>query len=211
MPLSTWLAFLTIAATITVSPGPGSMLTLTLGASQGWRAAMTSACGLVAANLIYVFAAAMGLGYLLSQAPQVAAWMSIAGGVFLVKLGVDAWRAGGAAIRTVRSDSSGRSGLFLTGLMVTLGNMKLVALLVALLPPFVAGVGESTSARAALLALTYGVMSMLWHLTLAHLGARLGRWLARPEGRAIFRLFTALVFVVFGAALVVDGFRALMT
>lgn len=203
MPLAEWLSFLLIALTITVSPGPGGLLTLTLGATRGPRAALISAFGLVAGAAAHVFIASALFSALLAGRPALSAWVMLAGGAYLLKLAIDSWTARGALAAAPRSGTGAIGRLVAAGAAVSLGNAKLIALLAALIPAFAGP--EPSLPRASILALSYAGVAYAWHGVLAFAGRALGGFLTSEKGVRAFRRCVAALFALFGAGLVTEA------
>jgi hypothetical protein len=105
MDFHTWLIYLLAAIGLSLSPGPNGLLALTHGALHGRRRALYTvfggACGFVAVIALSMF----GIGALLQAS---LAWLTVmkwVGGLYLVWLGIQVWRAPpiGADLRTRRS------------------------------------------------------------------------------------------------------------
>src|SRR5262245_37181548 len=90
------LAFASVAAVIVVLPGPDMALVLRNGVAAGRRAALETALGINAGLLIWALAAAVGVAAVLNASATAFTALRIAGGVYLVWLGLralrDAWR-----------------------------------------------------------------------------------------------------------------------
>jgi homoserine/homoserine lactone efflux protein len=125
-------AFLVITAVLIVTPGPIVTLVIATGVSQGVRAALVTVAGTSIGNTLLLGAIAFGLSWVLQNAAILFEVMRWAGAVYLIWLGVQAWRHAGA-VATVRAGTVN----FSRGLLVALSNPKTIAFFTAFLPQFV--------------------------------------------------------------------------
>lgn len=119
-----------------IIPGPGVFAIVARALAGGFRPTLVFIAGIIAGDLVYLVLAALGLSVIATQYTAVFGMLKIVGGLYLIYLGVQTWRAAKDAdvILTPVSHRSGRS--FFTGLTVTLGNPKAVVFYVAFLPAF---------------------------------------------------------------------------
>lgn len=137
MSLFTFAAALAVAAAI---PGPGiaAVVARTLGA--GFRPAMPMIFGLILGDLVYLSAAALGLGVIATAFGTLFMVVRWAGAAYLVYLAIRLFLARPEAEVLPMGGplgGSGRAGPFLAGLLVTLGNPKVILFYLALLPTIV--------------------------------------------------------------------------
>lgn len=124
-----------------VTPGPGVFAIVARALAQGFRPTLVFIIGIIAGDVVYLLLAALGLSVLATQYAAAFGLLKIAGGAYLVFLGVQTWRsasrvesAGDAGLAPVQPRGAARG--FLSGLSVTLGNPKVVVFYVAFLPAF---------------------------------------------------------------------------
>lgn len=138
-----------------VTPGPGVFAIVARALALGFRPTLVFIFGIIVGDLFYLVLAALGLSVLAGQYVAAFGLLKIAGGLYLVYLGVLTWRAA----KDVETDlvpaperNSMRHGgrRFLSGLSLTLGNPKVMVFYVAFLPAFMdlsqLGVGGLVSA-----------------------------------------------------------------
>ena len=75
-----------------ISPGPSFVLSIRTAASEGFRAACGLALGFGIGAALWAFAALAGLALLFELLPPLFLGLKLAGGLFLVWLGIDMWR-----------------------------------------------------------------------------------------------------------------------
>ncbi len=118
------------------SPGPNVLVVTQTAASRSRRAGVWAALGIAAGAGLLAGAALAGVGALLDHAPWVHDALRVAGGGYLVYLGVRLWRgarapaafaAGGALRAEPRADARGNGDAFRVGLLTNLTNPKALA------------------------------------------------------------------------------------
>jgi threonine/homoserine/homoserine lactone efflux protein len=131
--------FLGMMAAFAVSPGPANIFAVATGQHGGPRAALLGVAGMNAASLVWIGAAALGLGALVHAFPGVFRLIALAGAAYVAWLGAKAlW----AALRDKAGPiAHGRGATtataFRDGFAVQLANPKAVVFFTAVLPPFV--------------------------------------------------------------------------
>ena len=127
-------AFLLITAVLVITPGPIVTLVIATGASQGIRAALTTVAGTTLGNAILLAAIAFGLSWVLKNAAILFDILRWVGAVYLIWLGIQAWRHAGP---NGTAAAPGRHVHFWRGFVVALSNPKSIAFFTAFLPQFV--------------------------------------------------------------------------
>src|SRR5689334_23133439 len=90
------LAFLATALVLTATPGPDNLMVLSMGMSRGRRAGVAFGLGCALGCLSHTLLAVIGVGALVAASPLAFTLLKVAGGVYLVWMGVQAWRHAGA-------------------------------------------------------------------------------------------------------------------
>lgn len=171
MPFSLWLSLVAICAMGAMSPGPSLALVLrhTLGGGRlpGITAALFHALGVG----VYALLTVWGLGAVIARQPALFQLITWAGAAYLAWLGVKALRAGRAAAWQPSSGTlTTRAQAAREGMLVALGNPKLILFFIALLSQFVSP-DMSLTAKLIIVAtamLIDGGWYLLVALTLSH-------------------------------------------
>jgi threonine/homoserine/homoserine lactone efflux protein len=173
-----------------ISPGPNFALVSRMAVSGAKRSAIGATIGLALASTLYAILTMTGLALLLSQIGWLSAALQIAGGAYLVYLGVRAWldQEPSTGRDTSRSDGSLWSGLR-SGAIVNLANPKCIAFFVSL---YAVVIPSSATLSTKLAILTGGfVLEMTWYgLVIVLLSTspvrlvfeRFGTWIERAVG-----------------------------
>src|SRR5579864_6074056 len=90
-------AFLLITILLFLTPGPIVTLIIATAARNGTRAALQTVAGATTGNAGMLACVAFGLGWILQNSAQVFDVLRWAGAVYLVWLGIQAWRHAGSA------------------------------------------------------------------------------------------------------------------
>ena len=203
MTLAVWLGFFVAAILISVTPGPGAVISMSTGMRHGYRAALAAILGLQAAILLHLLIVALGLGALLATSEAAFVVVKFLGAAYLVWLGIQKWRAPVMPVDADAPPVRGR-GLFLQGLLVNLTNPKAIVFIAALVPQFVAPAQPQAPQYlliAATLCLTDIAVMSVYALSAVHLG----RWLHDPQMIRLQNRGFGGLFISAGALLAVSS------
>lgn len=199
-------AFLPACALVVAVPGPSVLFTIGRALSAGRRSALLTVLGNGVGLAVQGVLVATGLSVLVAAVSGALAALKIAGGLYLVWLGVQAIRShridpGDASAAAVRSPMSDLR----TGFVLGLTNPKSLVFLTAFLPQFVSGAHHSTI-QMVLLGMTFAGVAIIGDSCWA-LGAGTARnWFARsPERIAGVQRAGGFVLVGLGVYSVVTG------
>ena len=134
-----WTNLLTFAVALALAaaiPGPGVAAVVARVLGSGLRQALPMVLGLIAGDLVYLSAAALGLGVIASAFGTLFMLIRWAGAAYLLYLGIRLFLAHPEA-EALPMRGTRRAGPFLAGLLVTLGNPKVILFYLALLPTIV--------------------------------------------------------------------------
>lgn len=198
MPFDTWLLYLITCCGIAIVPGPNALLVLTHGAIHGSRKTLFTITGGVLGFAMVLSLCALGLGALIQASATWFTALKIAGGLYLIWLGLGLWRAAPVSLETPTTAGSRSWSLFRQGLVSALSNPKALLLFTAFIPPFL-DPHRSIIVQTAVIALTYAVVEFIVEYMVASAAHRVRPWLARTGRR--FNKVCGGFFVVFGLAL----------
>lgn len=193
-----------IYAAIVISPGSNFALVSRL-AFQGRRYACGGAIvGLATAATFYAVLAMIGLAALLNEIGWLARSVQVAGGLYLIYLGVSAWWSAKQAVDAAAESDQTDRGTFLTGLrlgvIVNLSNPKGISFFVGL---YAVAVPPDATWATRFSILTGGAaLEFLWYGMVAALLSRgpfrtfysaSAKWIERAIGSALIFFGTRLV------------------
>jgi len=167
--------FLLITIVLILVPGPIVTLLISTGATRGIRAALVTVAGTSSGNAALLTAIALGLNWVLGHAVYLFELLRWAGAVYLVWLGIRAWRGAGRPLPAL----AGNHVHFWRGFLVALSNPKTLAFFTAFLPQFVdrtLPVGRQLAVMCVVSVVLAAVSDSCWAIA-----AGLGRaWFAGP-------------------------------
>jgi threonine/homoserine/homoserine lactone efflux protein len=86
------LAFLGVAALLTITPGPDMAVVTRITLAKGRRSAIFASVGITTGLLCWALASAVGLAALLSASATAYTGLKVVGACYLIWLGVQGWR-----------------------------------------------------------------------------------------------------------------------
>ena len=181
-PLSTLPAFVAASLVLLVIPGPAVMFIVARSGAQGRRAGLISVLGVHTASVVHVLAAVGGLSAILVASSIGFSVVRVAGGAYLVCLGVRALRSAHRADVALEPAARPARRLFTEGFVVNLFNPKVALFFLAFLPQFVVRDHRAIWSQTLVLGMTYIALGLVSDSAYAVLGARAGRWLYGRRG-----------------------------
>ncbi len=136
----TLTGFLAYSAALTVAvavPGPGIVAMVARGLGSGFGATIPFMLGIALGDLVYLTAAVMGLAFVAKTFGLVFLAFKYAGAAYLMYLAIKFWTAGVGIEKVEASRADGPLTSFISGLMITLGNPKVMVFYLAILPAIV--------------------------------------------------------------------------
>lgn len=130
--LSFTLAMLVLAA----SPGPGVFATIARSLSCGFRPALTVVAGIILGDIIFLLFAIFGLAILAQTLGNLFIIIKLLGGGYLIWQGIKIFFSHTSTAYS-KAKVTSRSGNFIGGLFITLGNPKVILFYCGFLPTFV--------------------------------------------------------------------------
>ena len=195
-------AFLAVSALVIVTPGQDTALTVRNTLLGGRAAGVLTAFGVAAGQATWTVATGIGVGALLVASQPAFLALRIAGGAYLVVLGLQAlWsavRPRPAAVAVQRRGPAGGRALR-QGLLSNLGNPKMLVFFTSLLPQF----GHTTVGLIAL-GLVFSSFTAIWLCGYALAVARAGDALRGGRLRRALDAITGCVLVALGLRLAAE-------
>jgi threonine/homoserine/homoserine lactone efflux protein len=193
MTAVTLLAFAGLCLLLSVTPGPDTFLVLRI-SLQSAGAGIAAALGSAVASLVWAALVGIGLAAVLEDSAEVFRWLKIAGGLYLLYLGISSLiraRRTGAPSATA-GHSSGRSSRqsnsrrysrragFGAGAISTLLNPKVGLFYLAVVPQFIPH-GGATFDTAMVLGAIESTIGLLYLVAVSIAAAKAMAWLQRPR------------------------------
>ncbi len=205
--INDYLIYVTLAVTVTAIPGPAVVLTIKNSIKYGYKTSMANIIGNFAAMVILATLSALGLGAVILASSTLFAMIKVLGCVYLVYLGVKAWKAP-YADESMRPETENENkgsvlSIFKEGFGVGIANPKAIAFFTALFPQFIDPAGAFTPQFLTLI-LTIEGISFLVLSTYALISSIAAPFLSREKPMVFFNKLTGAAFIGFGLALIYD-------
>ena len=207
---SRFVAFLGIAALLTIIPGADTALVTKNAISRGRTAAFFTTFGICCGCMCHATASALGLSAILRESARVYEWVKLAGAIYLVYIGMRSLWSARKSLAPAQTDSPSsatvRSGMlrsFSEGLLTNLLNPKVAIFYLTFLPQFIAP-GESVLKKSLFLASIHVLMGLLWLSIYTMLLDRMSHVLTRPSVKRKLEACMGAVLVAFGLRLAME-------
>jgi threonine/homoserine/homoserine lactone efflux protein len=201
MTFSALAAFAGLCAILAITPGPDTFLVLRY-SMKSVRSGLAAASGVSVGSLLWAALVGLGVAALLEQSAEAFRVVKIAGGLYLVCLGIRAFRDGRTSTTAPRGGAPlavtarPRSG-FLAGVLSCLLNPKVGLFFLAIVPQFLPATG-SVVGSAMILGAIDSVVSMLYLGSLSFTAAKAVAWLNRPRVAQALERISAAILTLLG-------------
>ncbi|KRP90178.1 LysE family translocator [Pseudomonas lactis] len=194
LTLSSFLYFLLFCATMTFSPGPMTLLLLSLGLKDGLRSSIPAQVGATVSYLISILIFAVGFSELIKGNLAITQTIQFVGVAYILYLAYKQWTSSGVSINNADKVEGARS-LFGKGLLTGFSNPKTIIMFSAVFPQF-AGAGEhSSAADIAILGLTFLLLQFASGCLYCYFGQRIKHVLENPKRRVLLQRITAVLLL----------------
>lgn len=205
MPDPQVLAFTLVAALMTISPGPDTMLVVRNALRGGRRDGLLTVAGICSGLFVHAMLSAAGISAILMYSATAFTVMKVAGACYLAWLGIQSLRAATDAPRISRdaianAPSLAASRSFREGLLTNVLNPKVIVFYLALVPQFI-GPGEAVLPRYLLLTAIHYLEGILWLGGVAMLVARSRTIFLRPAWKRWLDAACGTILVALGVRL----------
>jgi len=201
--MSTFLAFLSLATIVIITPGPDTAITIRNTLFAGRAGGVMTALGIASGQAIWALATSAGIVALLLASEPLFLAIKYAGAAYLIFLGLQALReairpSGATATdeeRPIRTMSA--VAAFRQGVISDLGNPKMAVFFASLLPQFVPA-ENATFFSFFVLGLIFALMTLAWLILYAIVVSKIGDVLRRPAIRRWIEGATGSVLIALG-------------
>lgn len=204
------LAFAITAVVVIVIPGPSVLFVVGRALASGRRVALLSMLGNALGEYVQVIGVAFGVGALVEQSVAAFTVLKLAGGAYLVYLGIRTFRARRSLVAALAGSLAPASDRrsFAQGLTVGLTNPKTVVFLAAILPQFVSRSTGGVPAQILVLGAVFAAIAVLCDAVWATAAGGFRAWFARsPRRLELVGGTGGLAITAVGAGLLVTGRR----
>jgi threonine/homoserine/homoserine lactone efflux protein len=183
-----WLAFVAASTVLLIIPGPTILTVISYSMAHGRLANAPLVAAVALGDSTALVVSLLGLGALLATSAVWFTVVKLAGGLYLLYLGIKLLRAGISSAELAAPAAPGsRWRLFANTYLVTALNPKGIVFFVAFLPQFI-NPGASVNEQLWVLAVTFVVLATLNATLYTMFAASARRLLASPRAQRSFSL-----------------------
>lgn len=202
------LAFALTAFVVIVIPGPSVLFVVGRALASGRRVAVLTVIGNALGEYVQVIAVAFGVGALAEQSVVAFTALKLAGGAYLIYLGVKTFRERKSLAAALALPAAQRSDrrAFLEGWTVGVTNPKTVVFLAAILPQFVNRSAGHVPIQILVLGAAFAAIAIVSDSIWGMAAGGFRMWFARsPKRLELVGGTGGLAIVAVGAGLLVTG------
>ncbi len=202
--LHTLVLFTAAALVLAAMPGPGLFYVAGRTLAAGRGDGLASCVGTGLGGLVHVAAAALGVSALIVASASAFSVLKLCGGLYLIVLGVQAWRAAGAAMPVPVGGKDPMLRALRQAVIVEATNPKTAIFFLALVPQFIAPAQGYVALQFVVLGLIAVTCNTAMDVVIVLLAAGLQRRIAqRPAVLRRIQKGSALLLGGLGASLLI--------
>ena len=137
MNVNLLITFLIGMVVLAATPGPGVFGAIAKAAAEGFKISMFFIGGLVLGDIVFLSLALLGLSTIAKMLGGMFVVIKIAGGIYLVYLGVRMFRSSLISTNTATKKDESKWQTLISGLLLTLGNPKPILFYASVLPTII--------------------------------------------------------------------------
>jgi threonine/homoserine/homoserine lactone efflux protein len=183
MTYDSFLAFVIVAATLALVPGPTVTVIIANSLKYGSHAGLLNVLGTQVGVIIWLGIAALGLD---AAVKLMGVWFDVlryVGSGYLIWLGIKLFMSKGDFVNASER-ARPKGSFFLQGFVVIMSNPKMLLLFGALIPPFIPQ-GADVMRLTVVMGITFMAIAAVGDTAYAVLAGRAGSWLSQRRVRAI--------------------------
>ena len=210
MTLASLAAFAGLCLVLSVTPGPDTFLVLRIALNRP-SAGIAAAAGSAGAAIVWAALVGVGLAAILEQSAELFRWIKIAGGVYLLYLGISSFIKSRKAAKAGTSRDGpdaplpySRLSAVGAGALSTLLNPKVGLFYLAVVPQFIPHGGD-TMGTSLILGVTVAVIAFAYLSMVAVVAFKAMRWLKRPKVNTVVERASSGIIAGLGVGVVASG------
>ena len=185
---------------LAMTPGPGVFATVARALASGFAHASVVVLGIVIGDLVFLLLAIHGLAAVADLLGELFALVKYLGAGYLLWLGLRLWRNDDVATGATPFQENSWFANLTSGLLITLGNPKVILFYLGFLPAFV----DLATLDTADVAIIAGIVALVLGATMlgyAYAGSRARRLFQSQETKRILNRTAGSVMIATGAVL----------
>lgn len=195
------LAFIPVAAILTVTPGSDTMLVVNNTLTRSTTDGLCTVAGINAGLLIHALASALGLSMILMKSATAFEMVKMAGALYIIFLGIQSLRSSmkkeEEAELATQSSSKGISASVREGFLTNVLNPKVAVFYLALLPQFISP-GDDILRKSLLLTTIHFSMGILWFSFVTLALGRMRHLISGGKFKKRLEAISGIVFIGLG-------------
>ena len=202
------LAFGAMSFLLIVIPGPSVLFVIGRALAHGRRAALTTVVGNTLGAYVLVAAVAFGIGPIVERSVIVFTALKLAGAVYLIYLGVKAFRERDSLSTALTADSPARNPLrtLWDGFAVGVSNPKTIVFFAAVLPQFVDPIRGHIVVQMLMLGMIFNVIALVSDSLWGIVASQARDWFGRsPRRLSLVGGVGGLTMIGLGVTVAVTG------
>ncbi|MFJ4210286.1 LysE family translocator [Paenarthrobacter sp. NPDC089675] len=208
MTLASLAAFAGLCLILSVTPGPDTFLVLRIALNRP-SAGIAAAAGSAGAAIVWAALVGVGLAAILEQSAELFRWIKIAGGLYLLYLGVSSFIKSRRAAKAEASSAEAplpysRLSALGAGALSTLLNPKVGLFYLAVVPQFIPHGGD-TMGTSLILGVVVAVIAFAYLSMIAVVAFKAMRWLKKPKVSTVVERTSSGIIAGLGVGVVASG------
>ncbi|MFC8039895.1 LysE family translocator [Paenarthrobacter sp. NPDC057355] len=209
MTLASLAAFAGLCLVLSVTPGPDTFLVLRIALNRP-SAGIAAAAGSAGAAIVWAALVGVGLAAILEQSAELFRWIKIAGGLYLLYLGISSFIKSRRAAKAGVGGSAeeplpyNRLSALGAGALSTLLNPKVGLFYLAVVPQFIPHGGD-TMGTSLILGVVVAVIAFAYLSMIAVVAFKAMRWLKKPKVSTAVERTSSGIIAGLGVGVVASG------
>jgi threonine/homoserine/homoserine lactone efflux protein len=180
--LNDFLLFAFASLMLNITPGNDMLYVATRSSSQGTKAGIISAFGIMSGCLVHLFAAALGLSAIIAGSATAFSVIKYLGALYLFYLGIKTLFSKQNRFQVnEHAEKISLSKVFWQGTITNVLNPKVALFFLAFLPQFVHPAKGNATAQILLLGAWFNISGTIVNVAVAILFGKLGNWLSDKQ------------------------------
>ena len=181
MDTSGFLFFAFASLMLNITPGADMLYVATRSTSQGVKAGIVSALGIMSGCIVHLLAAIVGLSAVIASSALAFSVIKYAGGVYLIYLGIQSFFGKQNVFELKAPAMQPLTKVFRQGVITNVLNPKVALFFLAFLPQFIHPGKASAQWQIFLLGAWFNISGTIVNILVALLFGKMGNWLAKKE------------------------------
>ena len=198
-PSANFLMFAFASLMLNITPGSDMLYVATRSTTQGIKAGVFSALGIMVGCLVHIFAAVLGLSIIIAKSALAFNVIKYVGAAYLIYLGVKSLMSKSQSNNLLDLKPMLHWKIFTQGVWTNILNPKVAIFFLAFLPQFIQPNLPNTQWQILLLGLWFDFSGTIVNILVALVFGKLGNWLLQyPSFSKIQEKVTGIVLILLG-------------